>query len=191
MFSIITPTIGRPSLLKTCETINNQTCSDWEHLVIYDGPECEVDVFKQIAHPQRRILFSGRNFGDYGHSIRYFAWELTTYDRLMYIDDDDCYHLECLKTVKEVIDPEINFIFFPALRMGELFMNLPPRRNFTVSCQYVHTKRDLDGAPIRFPPGGHDTDSRWIGQMAEKYPYQVIDTNGCPLVYVDMKSDGK
>ena len=68
-FSIITPTIGRDTLLRTCETIDRQTCADWEHLVIFDGPEQEVEVFKKIEHPQRKIIFSGNNFGDYGPSL--------------------------------------------------------------------------------------------------------------------------
>ena len=191
MFSIITPTIGRDTLLKTCETIDNQTCHDWEHLVIFDGPEQDVEVFKKIEHPQRRIIFSGHNFGDYGHSLRFFSYDLAKYDRMMYIDDDDYYHPECLGTVQRVMDSEVEFIFFPALRYGQFFMELPPRQNFTVFCQYVHRKRDRLGNPIRFPPGGHGQDSWWIGEMVKKYPYQVIETQGCPLVYVDMLSWGK
>jgi hypothetical protein len=108
----------------------------------------------------------------------------------MYIDDDDYYHLECLETIKRVMDTEVEFIFFPALRCGKFFMELPPRQNFTVSCQYVHRKRDRFGNPIRFPPGGHGQDSWWVGEMAKKYPYQVVETD-CPLVYVDMLGWGK
>ena len=189
MFSIITPTIGRDALLRTCETIDRQTCADWEHLVIFDGPEQEVEVFKKIEHPQRKIIFSGYNFGDYGHSIRYFSYDLTQYDHMMYIDDDDYYHLECLETIQRVIDPEVEFIFFPALWCGGLLMMLPPSHNCTVSCQYVHRKKDRLGYPIRFPPGGHGTDSWWIGEMVKQYPYQVIEMNW-PLVYVDIVSNG-
>jgi glycosyltransferase involved in cell wall biosynthesis len=197
MFSIITPTIGRDTLLKTCETIDQQTCPDWEHLVIFDGPEQEVEVFKKIEHPQRKIIFSGHNFRDFGHTLKFLAYDLTKYDHIMYIDDDDYYHLECLETIKQNIDPEIEFFFFPALWCGRLFMELPPRRNFTLSCQYVHRKKDRFGSPIRFPPGGpldgfdYEQDSWWIGEMAKKYPYQVLDTQGCPLVYVDVINYGK
>ena len=185
MFTIITPTIGRSTLLKTCESVNNQTCSDWEHLVIYDGPEQEVEVFKLIKHPQRKIMFSGRNFGDYGHSIRFFAWELAKYNYLMYIDDDDYYHEECLKVLQSNMDPNINFVFFPCRRLGCKFLNLPPRLGSTVSCQYAHKKQDQNGCPIRFSPGGYRHDGYWIQEMVENYPYQVIDPE-CPMVYVDV-----
>jgi glycosyltransferase involved in cell wall biosynthesis len=189
-FSIITPTIGRDTLLRTCETIDRQTCPDWEHLVIFDGPEQEVEVFKKIEHPQRKIIFSGNNFGDYGHSIRFFSYDFTKYDHMMYIDDDDYYHLECLGIIQRVMDSEVEFIFFPALWYASLLAMLPPRQNCTVSCQYVHRKKDRLGHSIRFPSGGHGTDNLWIGEMMKQYPYQVIETD-CPLVYVDVAGDGK
>jgi glycosyltransferase involved in cell wall biosynthesis len=189
MFSIITPTVGRSTLQKTCESVNDQTCKDWEHLVIFDGPEQEIEVFKKIEHPQRRIIFSGKNFGDYGHSIRFFAWELAKYPYLMYIDDDDYYHQECLQVIKSNLNPDVNFAFFPCRRFGAKFLKLPPRKNATVSCQYVHKKIDEKGSSIRFPPGGHGRDSWWIQKMVETYSYQVIDPD-CPMVYVDTISDG-
>jgi len=189
MFSIITPTIGRSTLLKTCESINDQTCKDWEHLVIFDGPEQEVEVFKKIEHPQRRIIFSGKNFGDYGHSIRFFAWELALYPYLMYIDDDDYYHTRCLEVLKSNLNPDANFTFFPCRRFGEKFLHIPPGNGVTVSCQYVHKKLDHNGCPIRFPPGGHGQDSRWIQKMVTAYSYQVVDPE-CPMVYVDVIGNG-
>ena len=36
-YSIITPTVLRPQLLKLVESINAQTCNDWEHLIAVDG----------------------------------------------------------------------------------------------------------------------------------------------------------
>jgi glycosyltransferase involved in cell wall biosynthesis len=190
MFSIITPTIGRSTLLKTCESIDKQTFTEWEHLVVFDGPEQEVEVFKQIEHPQRKIIFSGKNFGDYGHSIRFFSWDLAKYDYLMYIDDDDYYHEECLEILKTNLNPDANFTFFPCRRFRCKFLNIPPGSGVTVSCQYVHKRIDHNGCPIRFPPGGHGKDSWWIGKMAEAYPYQVIDLDA-PMVYVDVIGEGK
>jgi len=189
-FSIITPTIGRHTLLKTCQTINQQTYPNWEHLVIFDGPEQDVKIFKHIQHPQRKIIFSGKNFGDYGHTIRLFSHDLIQYDHMMYIDDDDYYHLECLETIQKTIEPKIEFVFFPALFFGEIFMHIPPRYQHTVSCQYVHRKKDQLGNPICFPSGGHGTDSLWIEEMVKKYPsYQIINTQ--PLVYVDKSNNGQ
>jgi glycosyltransferase involved in cell wall biosynthesis len=189
MFSIITPTIGRTSLFKTCLTINEQTCTDWEHLVIYDGPKQDLPIFKQIAHPQRKILYTGQTYNDYGHSVRHYAWDHTTYDNLMYIDDDDYYHPTCLATLQPFLTTEIEFIFFPALRMNRRFMHEPPALSRTVSCQYVHRKYDPNHEPIRFPPGPHGEDGRWIEKMCAKYRRMTIHSSE-PLVFVPYVSNG-
>ena len=35
-YTIITPSLARPSLVKLCVSINNQTNKDWEHIVALD-----------------------------------------------------------------------------------------------------------------------------------------------------------
>jgi glycosyltransferase involved in cell wall biosynthesis len=194
MFSIITPTIGRPSLLKTCKTINEQTCDEWEHLVVYDGPKQDLPIFTQIQHPQRKIIFTGQTYNDYGHSVRHYAWDYTTHNNLMYLDDDDYYHPACLATIKPFLIIDAEFFFFPALRINrrfslELFMHEPPGLSRTVSCQYVHRKHDPQGQPIRFPSGPHGEDGRWIGKMCDQYRRFTVPSNEA-LVFVPIIGNG-
>lgn len=194
MFTIITPTIGRDTLLRTCESVNKQTCEEWEHLVVFDGPETNLEIFSKIEHPQRRIIFSGTKFGNYGHPLKFFAYDLASNDYLMYIDDDDWYNRICLELIKKSIDPDCPFIFFYALWRGNMLLHIPPKRKATLSCQYCHRKLDGQGNQIRFPPwlsgGGYAQDGQWIESMAKAYSYIVIEDE-IPLVFVDQVNRGQ
>ena len=185
MFTIITPTIGRDSLINTCETIDAQTWKEWVHLVVYDGTEIDLPVFHKIRNNhQRKILFSGVNINDYGHSLRFLAWDEVRSPYMMYLDDDDYYDPECLEIIAKMMDKSKDFIFFPVMWHGNPCMFEPPRCGYTVSCQYVHKKIGADGKPIRFRPGGFGNDGHWLDDMLKTHSYQVI-TPFKPLVYVD------
>lgn len=54
-YTILTPTLLRPSLLRACESVNSQTCTSWSHIVIVDS-EISDDTIAKIAHPQRTIV---------------------------------------------------------------------------------------------------------------------------------------
>jgi len=51
-YTIVTPTICRQSLLRLCESIDSQTQSDWEHLVVIDTPR------DNMKRNQRQIIAS-------------------------------------------------------------------------------------------------------------------------------------
>ena len=187
LFTIITPTIGRESLLKTCESVDAQTFTDYQHLVCYDGPKCDLEILKKVVRPGRKILFTGMpRLNDYGHSLRYLAWDVAD-KYLMYLDDDDYYDPECLEILVKMMDPNVDFIFFPVMWHGNPCMFEPPRTGYTVSCQYCHKKVGADGSPIRFRPGGFGTDGHWLDDMLHTNSYQVIKPYK-PLVYVDAMS---
>src|ERR1700677_1888333 len=99
-YTIIAPTILRRSWIRTCESVNKQTCTDWEHIVMVD---CEGDIPAEIVHPQRKILYCKTNHNNYGNTCRWNACEHATGDYLYYLDDDNYFMddnvLETLKIV--------------------------------------------------------------------------------------------
>jgi hypothetical protein len=110
----------------------------------------------------------------------------------MYLDDDDYYDPECLDILVKMMEPNVDFVFFPVMWHGNPCMFEPPRTGCTVSCQYCHKRVGDDGVPIRFRPGGFGTDGHWLDDMlhpktGDPRSYQVIKPYK-PLVYVDTMS---
>ena len=183
-YTIITPTICRPTLARACQSVENQTCSDWEHIVMVDGVEGE-----DPEHPQRKIIHCERNHNDVGNTCRRDAWAYASGDYLYYLDDDNYLsHRGVLEELKQVTLP---WALLPIYRIGR-----------------GGTSRDFQSEPVRNSPsgfGGHrlfrspphggwvDTGSmlirrdlgQWIArktdtdaELAEKlrrgYPYQSM-----------------
>ena len=81
----MTPSLLRHSLARLCDSIDEQTCTDWEHIIAVDEPSGRLD---DVAHPQRKILWCGRH-RDWGNTPRWMAWDHAQGDYLLYIDDDN------------------------------------------------------------------------------------------------------
>ena len=55
-FSIITPTLQRESLVDLCKSIDAQTFTEWEHIIIADSDVLNEDLAGRIAHRQRKFF---------------------------------------------------------------------------------------------------------------------------------------
>lgn len=100
MFSLICLTYKRPELLEECvHSILQQTCSDWELLIINDCEDQNI-VFK---HPQIRIFNLREKFVSIS-SKRNFGKSNVVGDWVMNVDDDDFLLPEYLQTIKDIID---------------------------------------------------------------------------------------
>lgn len=108
--SVITPTIGRPSLLETLASIAGQLEPGDEHLVIGDGVQPEAATMcEQFGATYR----DGPLAHDYGNTQRDAGARLATGDYLLYCDDDDTFTPDALAIVREAVqtDPGIPHIF--------------------------------------------------------------------------------
>ena len=158
-FTIITPTLLRDSLIKTCKSIENQKYKNWEHIVVVDLPKEKVSNWRiqSIAHPQRKIILLQNNCNDFGNTPRLIAYNYVTGDLVMYLDDDDYYihKNEPFQTLVNYFNnhfkdkPLPNLGIFPARRLEQRFFNFPPQVNRTMSCQYFH-KPVIKGLPIQW-----------------------------------------
>src|SRR6516164_8646027 len=93
-YSLLTPTLCRPTLKRLCDSIDAQSSTSWEHIVIVDcdpTPEQRV-ILESIQHPQRRIVrCSKSHVRDYGNTARREGYDIAQGDYILQIDDDDWY----------------------------------------------------------------------------------------------------
>lgn len=212
-YSIITPTLVRPSIRRTCEMIDCQTEGSWEHIIMVDVPLIVYPEKRKILDslkkdPRRRIYRCGRAWKDYGNTPRWLAWEKATGDYLLYADCDDRYADDrVLETLNQVTMP---WAIWPMMRWGAHYSADPPGWNRTGSGMFCH-KREI----ARYPCfEHHDEHKEFIekvrplhpnmqykdrlyaadGLLAEwlknHYPYQNLNHER-PLVIYEQKGAGK
>lgn len=170
-YSILTPTILRPSLVRACESINTQTCTDWEHIVIIDGVEGEVP--KEIEHPQRKIIRCARNHNDYGNTCRYEAWTHLSGDYIYNLDDDNYLADErVLETLKLVTAP---WAIFPINKIDwhGLHFCCPPKRGFTDTGSFI-VRRDIGRWPQVAEFGAFGADGEFAEYLLARYAVQAL-----------------
>lgn len=92
--SIITPTIGRPEILRLCQSIDNQTVKgkvEFEHIVVVDGPEYQEAVL-QCTEPYKSIIkyfIVPVNCGTWGGPARAAGTMIASGDFTCFLDDDN------------------------------------------------------------------------------------------------------
>ena len=140
MISVITPTCRNwPELQRAMASLEAQTCGDWQHVVVADGPD--PDLREAMAargyagHGQRVFIELGRNWhgflggdtgpqtpgspgarggrGSRGAEVALIATHLAAGDWITYLDADCEYepgHLE-LCAAAAAADPTADFVF--------------------------------------------------------------------------------
>ncbi|MCU1301034.1 MAG: hypothetical protein JWQ87_1318 [Candidatus Sulfotelmatobacter sp.] len=186
-YSIITPTICRESLLRLFLSIDGQTQSDWEHLVVIDTPHHSLTrdqrkiIESTLIPPRANRSFSycERKHNNYGHTCRHQAWERAKGDYILYLDDDDYLaHHEALSVLDSVVEA---WAVFPVLRHGQLFFNLPPGTARTGTGMFIH-KREIGKWP---DSNAYEADGLFVEGLLQKYRYQALD---CPPLVIQPKS---
>jgi len=187
-YTIITPTICRPSLARLCESVDRQTQADWEHLVVVDLPR------QKMSQRQREIITSipGRDnrifhhcdaaHKNYGHTCRHQSWAHAMGEYILYVDDDDYLAddrvLEALNSVTQL------WAVFPVIKYGKTWLNLPPGVGATGTGMFLH-RREIG----RWPNSDlYEADGLFATELAQKYQYQVLDSR--PLVVQPASSRG-
>ena len=104
--SIIIPTIGRPTLKRTLDSIRaQQLVAGDEVLVVQDGlpEEATRRVFEESGLPGR-YLVTGERSGNCGHSPRKMAMPLARAQYLAFMDDDDFYTPGAFGAIRRAIE---------------------------------------------------------------------------------------
>lgn len=103
-FSIIIPTIGRPTLTRTLASIREQIrLPGDEVLVMADGPSPEARQQWEAAGLRGSYLELPARVGDIGHTARNQAMRHAMGDYLLFMDDDDLYLPGAFAIVRQAI----------------------------------------------------------------------------------------
>jgi O-antigen biosynthesis protein len=166
-YTILTPTILRPSLLRACQSVDSQTCKDYHHIVIVDS-EISDDLIAKIAHPQRTVVRCDKPHNDWGHTCCHQAWALATGDYVLRLDDDNYLADDNVLEDLKVVDKP--WAIFPITRFGERFFNDPPGVRKTDSGSIL-VRRDAGPWPAL---SQYDTDGIFVVELLGKHPYQAL-----------------
>lgn len=158
LFTVITPTIGRPSLLRTKASVPKA----WEHIVVED------------------------HTGDYGNTPKAKGFDLASGEYVMYLDDDDFY-LPAIESVLEAVvrNERPTWGVFPIMRFGQLFYHLPPGLGHTTSNQFFYRRDTGLRFPTEDLINGdiYTADGTLIERLKALYPYVAVRSR--PLAVVE------
>jgi len=188
LFSIITPTLLRPSLNETILSVNSQTCGDWEHIVIDDTG---ISLPRQEKNWRRTWLTCDQRHNNYGNTCRHNAWNAATGRIVLYLDDDNAFcHDEALSDLAAAIE-EADFPDWgicPMWRHGRLFFNDPPGNCMTDTAN-LYVKREIG----QWPDGPeYVMDGLFIEELKRhpEYVYKALP-NVRPVINMPYSSEGK
>jgi len=158
--TIITPTVMRTSLWKLCNTIEEGSHKDWEHIVVVD--DYHMDIPYGLEDDRRIWLCSQHRYRAHGNPCRAMAYWYVTGDIITYADDDNYYINDALAVLNAGVE-EASWGVFPMLREGNRFLNPCVGDCCTDNNQIFH-KPVIKGIEIRYIP--YDIPSA-DGKMAE------------------------
>jgi hypothetical protein len=165
-FSIITPTIGRESLVRACRSVDAQTFTDWEHFVMVDS---EFRTVPEALLNPRRIVKRCRTFhGNWGNTCRHLIWT-RLHGEYVYALDDDNYlaDTDVLKDLASVTEP---WAIFPILRYGEPFFHDPPGLGRTDTGSFI-VRRELGPWP---DSPRYDADGVFVEHLRAHHRYASL-----------------
>lgn len=174
LFSIITPTLQRPSLLRCCESVDRQTFQSWEHLIFVDAEILNGELAAKVSHEQRAFLVPGVRYNDYGNTPRHLAWGHATAEWIIYCDDDNYIAspdtLLYLSLALEKLPQNTKFAIFPILRHSQRFFNDPPGLCMSDTANVV-VRREVGRWPAI---QDYTADGIWIEALKAKYKYAAF-----------------
>ncbi len=93
-YSIITPTLCRESLLRTCESFDNQIDGSFEHIIAIDVPLIVNKTARELVEripkdPRRKVFRCGQHHNNFGNACRAAMWEKAQGDYVYFLDDDN------------------------------------------------------------------------------------------------------
>jgi hypothetical protein len=193
-FTIITPTILRPSLQKMCETLDAQRFYDWQHLIYLDRKVATDDqrtILLSIEHPQREVIPCDKEYCNFGNTPRNLAWNFATGKYLLYIDDDNfLMHDDAFSDLAtEISDSDYpDWGIFPMWRHGRPFFHDPPRSCY-VDTANLYVKREIG----RWPDiDAYTADGILIEELIShpEYSYKALP-DVRPMINMPYSSEGR
>lgn len=171
-FSIITPTVQRDSLVKNCQSIDEQHHLEWEHIVVIDSAELNDELIFSLAHPKRKFIQCDKPHRNSGNTCRHNGWDHASGDYTYYLDDDNyLYSPNTLRIMSQALE-EYNrpaWGLFPILRHGSIFFFDPPQ-----PCYFDTGNAVVHNDYSQWPDiPDYASDAVWLQQFKD-LPYQAF-----------------
>lgn len=196
--TIITPTYMRnEEILNRClASVNGQTYTDWEHIVIVDDATLEGHVSQQtldrFADSRRRVVPLGYNSKNWANTPRQRGIERATGDYLVFLDDDNVFFPDALEQYVRYFEdhPDIHMAICKILHCGPLaaYHGPPPKilDGKPPTLQNVDTLQVCVWAPVAKRHGwldkGYMSDGYTIELWASQCSYAHLEKIlGCHL----------
>lgn len=189
-YTIITPSLVRPTLKRLCDSIDAQTNGDWEHIVavdkgLKDCTELDRSILKSVEDPRRRFHFyEEKHANDCGNSARRKAFPSARGEYIFYIDDDD--YLADNKVLETLSTVTADWAIFPVLSRGNRCFHNPPGIHRTGSCMFI-SKRECKAV---FPANNdYAADGQVVEALKKRFKYQSLGEER-PLVIYEQANHG-
>lgn len=102
LFSIIIPhyqpSVSEEEFRRCVQSLEDQTCKDFEVLIYHDGPLLDPDAVKGSPYPVRPTK---KRIGDYGHSLRDFGIRQAKGTWIIHLNADGVLYPHAIETLKE------------------------------------------------------------------------------------------
>lgn len=188
-FTLLTPTIGRESLVRCCRSVDEQTYPHWQHIVVFDAEDA-AELPEELRRENRLVLASGGRNHDVGNRCRHLAYGSIEGDYVLHLDDDNyLLHPRVLEGLNRELRGE-PWAVCPILRFGEYFFHDPPGRRRTDQAQLVYRPR-VRGRPARFPDvPDYDADGQFCQWLLGLCPPRMLHEVG-PIIAYDSAGGGE
>ena len=112
MITFIIPTVGRPTLKKAVESIENQTNDNWKAIVVFDGIEPTIS----ISNPKISVIKTEKaGVGQNGAgNVRNYGMKFVDSEWIGFLDDDDTIAPDYVETFNNELTsfPFVDVIIF-------------------------------------------------------------------------------
>ncbi len=191
MISVITPLFnGKKYIIETLESVRNQTCENWEMLIIDDastdeGPGLVEDYLHVKADERIRLLKNEKNIGAVGSRNRGLSEARGQY--ICFLDSDDLWDPEKLERQlaylkeKKTTDPHAGFVFSQCRiidgegretgqirRVDEVVDYKKLLKDNQIPCLTVLIDRqEIPTESIQMPDIGHEDYAAWLNILKD------------------------
>jgi len=117
MITIIIPTIGRSTLIRSLNSLQSQSDPEWKAIVVFDGIEPTISI-----NDERITIIKIKKIG-WGHSagaVRNAGIKIATTEWIGFLDDDDIFTPDYISTFKKEKKDNDVIIFRMKTKNGEI-----------------------------------------------------------------------
>ena len=111
MITFITPSIGRSTLSNTINSVINQTNSDWQYIIGFDGVNPEQHIL-DLINSNNKIsyhIFPKTGIANRDGNVRNAAIHFATTEWIGFVDDDDTLTDDYVSKLKEELMSNIQY----------------------------------------------------------------------------------